>query len=220
MDLKSQFSDDGCDAYITKHSLRLTPVQEKLLEVTKQHRGKGMLGDPVEMQFLQMVVKMIGAKKTLDIGVFTGYSSLCIAMALPEDGKVVACDVNDDFANVGKPCWKEAGVDHKIDLRIAPAIETLDSLIAAGESGTFDYAFIDADKPSYMSYYERCLTLLRTGGVIAIDNTLWDGRVFDPSANDESTVILRKLNEFLHKDERIDLSFLRLGDGTTLCRKK
>jgi caffeoyl-CoA O-methyltransferase len=168
---------------------------------------------------MAMLVKLIGAKKTLEIGVFTGYSSLATALALPDDGRIVACDINAEFTAMGREHWARAGVAHKIDLRLAPATETLDALLAAGEAGSFDFAFIDADKTSYDGYYERCLKLLRPGGLIAIDNVLWDGDVARPSS-DADTVALQNLNKKLHGDERIDLSMLPLGDGLTLARKR
>ncbi|ESN93266.1 hypothetical protein HELRODRAFT_89194, partial [Helobdella robusta] len=153
-------------------------------------------------------------------GVFTGMSAMGIALVLPEDGKLVALDINDDYANIGRPFWKKAGVDKKINFIKGPALESLNKLINDGESGTFDFAFIDADKINYDNYYEACLKLVRSGGIIAIDNTLWDGRVYDPTANDTTTNIIRRLNEKILKDERVYVSLLVIGDGTTLCFKK
>ena len=167
-----------------------------------------------------LLVQMLGAKKTLEIGVFTGYSSLSVALALPPDGKIVACDVSEDWTNVARRYWKEAGVEHKIDLHLAPAVETLSQLLADGEAGTFDFAFLDADKDNYDTYYELLLPLLRPGGTIAIDNVLWSGRVIDPEVKDADTVALKELNQKLHHDERISLSMLPIADGLTLAVKR
>ena len=205
--------------YLLDVSLREHPVLTALRDATRGHPRAGMQISPEQGQFMAMLIKLIGAKKTLEIGVFTGYSSLATALALPEDGKIVACDVNEEFTAMGRTHWAQAGVAHKIDLRLAPAVQTLDSLIAQGESASFDFAFIDADKTNYDTYYERCLTLLRAGGLIAIDNVLWDGEVARPSI-DPDTVALQQLNLKLHKDERVDLSMLPLGDGLTLARKR
>ncbi len=211
--------NDEVYRYLIDVSLREHPVLSALRDATRGHPRAGMQISPEQGQFMAMLVKLIGARKTLEIGVFTGYSSLVTALALPEDGRVVACDINEEFTAMGREHWAKAGVAHKIDLRLAPALKTLDALIEAGEAGSFDFAFIDADKTSYDAYYERCLTLLRQGGLIAIDNVLWDGEVARPST-DADTVALQRLNLKLHKDERIDLSMLPLGDGLTLARKR
>jgi caffeoyl-CoA O-methyltransferase len=162
----------------------------------------------------------LGATKTLEVGVFTGYSSLCVALALPENGKLVACDVSEEYTGVARRYWQSAGVADKIDLRIAPALETLDELLAAGQAETFDFAFIDADKRNYEGYYERSLQLIRPGGLIAIDNVLWSGRVADPQDQEKNTQALRALNEKLHGDERITLSMVPIADGLTLALKR
>lgn len=159
-------------------------------------------------------------KKTIEVGVFTGYSSLAVARALPDDGKIVACDISEQWTSIARRYWKEAGLDHKIDLRIAPATETLDALLANGEAGTYDFAFIDADKTNYANYYDRIFRLLRPGGSIAVDNVLWSGRVIDPADNEEDTLALRAFNEKLSKDNRIWLTMLAIGDGLTLAVKK
>jgi caffeoyl-CoA O-methyltransferase len=174
---------------------------------------------PDQAQFMQLLVKLIQAKKTLEVGVFTGYSSLWVALGLPDDGQIIACDVSEEYTSIARPFWKEAGVEPKIDLRLRPALETLDELLAGGQAGTFDFAFIDADKTNYDNYYERSLKLLRTQGLIAIDNTIWSGRVADPNENDSDTVALRKLNQKLHSDDRVTLSMLTIGDGLTLAMK-
>jgi predicted O-methyltransferase YrrM len=168
---------------------------------------------------MALLVKLIGARRTIEVGVFTGYSALSVALALPEDGRILACDISDEFTRVGKPFWQQAGVAHKIDLQLAPALQTLDACLAHGEQGQYDFAFIDADKISYDGYYERCLQLLRPGGLIAIDNTLWSGRVTAAPDSDD-TAALQALNLKLHQDQRIDLSLLPLSDGLTLCRKR
>lgn len=206
--------------YAASYSLRIHPVVKELAEVTRNHRLNIMMGSLDEMQLLQNLARAIGAKKTLDIGVFTGVSSLSIALVLPEGGKVHALDLNREYVEIGIPFWKKAGVEDKIEFTEGPALETLDKFIANGESGTFDFAFIDADKLNYDNYYERCLVLVRSGGIIAVDNTLWSGLVYDKTVNDESTVAIRALNEKLRGDERVYISFLTIGDGTTLLFKK
>ncbi|XP_013392060.1 probable caffeoyl-CoA O-methyltransferase 2 [Lingula anatina] len=217
---KSQFNADKVAKYIENNSFRLLPVQKKLIEETLKHPRNRMLGSTDEMQLLQNLVSLIKGKKTLDIGVFTGYSALAIALVLPEDGKVVACDVSDEFTRIGKPFWKEAGVEHKIDLRIAPAVETLQKLVDAGEGGTYDFAFIDADKENYLKYYELCMILVRSGGIIAVDNVIWGGSVADPENVNPSTLAMREVNEYIHADQRVNISMLNIADGVTLCFKK
>jgi caffeoyl-CoA O-methyltransferase len=175
---------------------------------------------PEQGQFMQLLVELIGAKKTLEVGVFTGYSSLAVALALPPDGKVIACDISEQFTSIAREYWKEAGVANKIELNLAPAVKTLERLVAEGQQGTFDFAFIDADKANYDRYYESSLVLLRRGGLIAIDNVLWHSRVIDPSTNDEDTIAIRAINEKLHTDERVTLSLIPIGDGLTLARKR
>jgi predicted O-methyltransferase YrrM len=174
---------------------------------------------PEQGQFMALLVKLIGAKKTLEIGVFTGYSSLVVALALPADGKIVACDVSEEYTNIARRYWQQAGVEDKIDLHIAPALETLDHLLAAGEAGTFDFAFIDADKGNYENYYERSLQLIRPGGLIAIDNVLWSGKVADTEIQDNQTNKIRAVNRKLHQDSRITLSLVPIADGLTLAMK-
>lgn len=173
---------------------------------------------PEQGQFMALLVKMLGAKRTLDIGVYTGYSSLCIALALPEEGRVIACDINREWTETAKRFWRQAGVEHKIDLRIAPAIKTLGVLIEE-EVNTFDFAFIDADKVNYDSYYEYCLKLVRRGGLIAIDNVLWNGTVADHSVNDVDTAAIRALNKKIHSDSRVEISLVPIADGVALARK-
>ena len=211
--------DDTLYQYLLDASLREHPVQAELRAVTHRHPLARMQISPEQGQFMALLVKLIGARRTLEIGVFTGYSALAVALALPQDGCIVACDVSEEFTDIGRTYWEKAGVDAKIDLRLAPAVDTLDSLIAAGQSGSFDFAFIDADKTSYDAYFERCLTLLRQGGLIAIDNVLWGGHVARP-AEDDDTAAIQALNRKLHSDARIDLSMLPISDGLTLARKR
>ncbi len=168
---------------------------------------------------MALLVKLLGARRTIEIGVFTGYSSLTVALALPDDGHVLACDISDEYTSIGRPFWQEAGVAHKIDLRIAPAIETLDAQLAAGATGQYDFAFIDADKTGYDAYYERCLQLVRPGGLIAIDNALWGGSVARP-AIDADTHALQQLNAKVRDDERVDMALVAIGDGLMLARRR
>jgi len=211
--------DDTLYRYLLDHSLREHPAQAALREATRSHPHAGMQIAPEQGQLMALLVRMLGARQTLEVGVFTGYSALCVALALPDDGRVLACDVNDGYVSIGKPHWQSAGVAHKIDLRIAPALDTLRVQLAEGGAGRFDFAFIDADKTGYDAYYEHCLQLLRPGGLIAIDNTLWGGAVARP-ADGADTAALQALNDKLHRDERIDLSLLPIGDGLTLARKR
>lgn len=211
--------DDALYRYMIDVSLRDHPVLAELREANRSHPLARMQIAPEQGQFMQLLARMIGARRTLEIGTFTGYSALAVALALPPDGCVITCDISREYTDIARACWEKAGVAHKIDLRIAPALETLDGLVAGGGAGSFDFAFIDADKTGYDAYYERCLLLLRAGGVIAVDNVLWSGRVAQP-ADDADTAALQAFNIKLHNDERIDLSLLPLGDGLTLARKR
>ena len=206
--------------YLVNTSVRETDVARRLREETQQLPMAQMQIGPDQGQFLQLLVQLINARRTLEVGVFTGYSSLWVATGLPEDGEIIACDVSEEYTSVARRYWKEAAVDQKIDLRLRPAVETLDELLENGQAGTFDFAFIDADKTNYDDYYERVLKLIRPGGLIAIDNTIWSGRVADPNESDKDTVALRQLNEKLYRDERVALSMLSIGDGLTLAMKK
>ena len=205
--------------YLLSVSLREPTILSKLRQETAQLPMSQMQISPEQGQFMALLVKLIGAKKTLEVGVFTGYSSLVVALALPEDGKIVACDVSEEFTSIARRYWQEAGVADKIDLHIAPALETLDHLLTTGEAGTFDFAFIDADKGNYDNYYEQCLKLIRPGGLIAIDNVLWSGRVADTEIQDNQTNKIRDLNRKLHEDSRITLSLVPIADGLTLAIK-
>ncbi|HET7562893.1 MAG TPA: class I SAM-dependent methyltransferase, partial [Rhodanobacteraceae bacterium] len=205
--------------YLLAHSLREHPEQTALRAATRAHPLGGMQISPEQGQFMQLLVKLIGARRCIEIGTFTGYSALTVALALPPDGRILACDVSEEYTAVGKPFWQRAGVADKIELVIAPAAGTLDARLAAGQAGHYDFAFIDADKAAYDGYYERCLKLLRQGGLIGFDNTLWGGAVARP-AEDDDTRALQALNEKLHADERIDIAMLPIGDGLTLARKR
>ncbi len=211
--------DETLRDYLVAHSAREHLAQIGLREATRTHRAAGMQIGPEQAQFMALLVKLIGARRAVEIGVFTGYSALTVALAMPDDGRLLACDISDEYTRVGRPFWEQAGVAAKIDLQLAPATQTLDAHIAAGESGQYDFAFIDADKASYDAYYERCLVLLRPGGLIAIDNVLWGGSVARP-AEDADTKALQALNDKIHADERVDMAMLPIGDGVTLARKR
>ena len=206
--------------YLCDHSLREDPILKELRDHTYDMEERAMQIAPEQGQFMQMLIKLIGAKNTIEVGVFTGYSSLAIALALPEDGRIVACDVNPQYTSVAEKFWVSAGVREKIDLRIGPARNTLSELISDGLTGTFDFAFIDADKVNYDHYYELCLQLVRPGGLITVDNVLWGGAVSNDGINDVDTNSIRALNDKLHQDERIDLSLVPIGDGLTLAMKR
>jgi caffeoyl-CoA O-methyltransferase len=220
MSRRSWSIDDQVRKYLLDHSLRESPVGAELRAATAQLPHAGMQISPEQGQFMALLVQAIGGRRAIEIGTFTGYSALCVAAALPPDGRLVCCDVSLEWPAIGKPYWERAGVAAKIDLRIAPARETLDALLADGEAGSYDFAFIDADKTGYDAYYERCLRLIRVGGLIAIDNVLWGGDVADPRRRSADTLALRKLNDKLHRDKRVALSMLPVGDGLTLALKR
>jgi predicted O-methyltransferase YrrM len=211
---RAPFLPEKVARYIREHSVREPAVLRELREATKAVPMSGMQIGADQGQFMQLLVQAIGARRCLEIGTYTGYSALAVALALPEDGRLICCDISEEWTAVGKPFWKKAGVEKKIDLRIGPALETLKGL-----KGPFDFVFIDADKPNYLQYYEGCLPLVRKNGIIAIDNTLWSGAVADPSQKDADTVALRQFNDALHGDPRVALSMLPLGDGVTLALK-
>jgi len=206
--------------YILEHSVREHPVLKELREATAGIPHAGMQISPEQGQLMALLVKTIGARRTIEVGVFTGYSSLSVALALPADGRIVACDVSAEWTAIAKRHWEKAGVAAKVDLRLAPALGTLDALLAAGEAGRYDFAFIDADKGNYPGYYERCLTLVRAGGLVAIDNTLWNGWVADAAHQEDDTRAIRAFNDALLADRRIDLSLVPIGDGMTLALKR
>lgn len=212
--------NDALAEYIRAVIVREPAPLKKLREESEDHPHASMQTAPEQGQLLHLLARVTGARKTLEVGVFMGYSSTWVALALPPGGKVIACDVNEEYTARARQTWTEAGVADRVDLRLAPALETLDGIIAAGDSGTFDFAFIDADKGNYPNYYERALALLRPGGLIAVDNVLWDGRVVDPENREPETEAIRAFNRKLHIDERVTLSLVPLGDGLTLACKR
>ena len=205
--------------YMLSVSLREPAVLSELRRETALDEHANMQISPEQGQFMALLVRLIGARKTLDIGVYTGYSSLCIGLALPRDGRVIACDLNRDWTDIAKRYWRKAGVAEKIELRLAPAQQILEDLLAEKTAAAFDFAFIDADKKNYDMYYEYCLELIRPGGLIAIDNVLWDGAVADESVDDVDTVAIRALNNKIHTDPRVEISLVPVADGLTLARK-
>jgi predicted O-methyltransferase YrrM len=207
-------------AYLLEHSVRETDVLRRLREETAPMPNAEMQISPDQGQFMAFLIRSMQAQRIIELGVFTGYSSLWMALALPENGRLVACDVNEAWTAIARRYWQEAGVSSRIDLRLAPAIQTLDAMIAAGETGAYDFAFIDALKLEYPDYYERVLRLLRPGGVMAIDNVLWDGRVVNRDDDEPLTLAIRDFNARTRTDERVDLCMLAIGDGLTLARKK
>jgi len=219
MSNKTLSISDSVYQYILQHSLREHAQLTELRQLTAKHEWARMQIAPEQGQFMALLVELTGAKSIVEVGTFTGYSALAMALALPADGQIICCDISKEWTDIGKPFWKQAGVETLIDLRIAPALDTLDKLIKQHQ-GNFDMAFIDADKSNYLNYYERCLELLRPGGLILFDNTLWDGDVADSTINDEDTIAIRALNDQLHKDERVSISLVPIGDGLTLARKR
>ncbi len=211
---------DAVYEYLLSVSLREDALLARLREETGNHPMAVMQISPEQGQFMALLTRLLGAVRCVEVGVFTGYSSLCVARALPANGTIVACDVSEEYTNIARRYWAEAGLEHRIDLRLAPAVGTLDALLDSGETGRFDFGFIDADKENYPAYYERLLRLVRPGGLIAVDNTLWSGRLADEAREDDDadTLALRAFNKALHGDERVDLSLVPIGDGLTLAR--
>jgi len=220
MSARSWNIDKTVREYLVAHSVRDSAIKKSLRAKTAKLEWGGMQISPEQGQFMALVVEMLGARKCLEVGTFTGYSALCVAEAMPKGGKLIACDVSDEWTRIGKPFWKKAGVDKKIDLRLGPGLDTLKALLKEGHAGTFDFAFIDADKENYDGYYEATLKLLRKGGVVGFDNVLWGGSVADPKKKSPSTDALRKLNTKLHKDKRVTIAMIPIGDGLTLVRKR
>jgi len=212
--------NDDLLKYIEQVTLREPEILRRLREETSRHPYASMQISAEQGQFMALLTHLLSARRTLEIGVFTGYSSLSVALALPDDGRIIACDISDEWTSIARRYWREAGVERKIDLRVGPALKTLDDLIAQGQGGRFDFAFIDADKSNYANYYDRALVLVRPGGLIAVDNVLWDGKVIDPKVNDADTRAIRAFNESLHHDDRVWLAMLPIRDGLTLACKK
>ena len=203
--------------YLWEKGIEEHPALKELRLETAKLPQSMMQICPEQGALMANLIRLMSAKRTIEVGTFTGYSALAVALALPEDGQIIACDISEEWTAVGKKKWEQAGVAHKINLRLAPAVETLDALLADGQEGSFDFAFIDADKANYPAYYEKCLKLVRKGGVIAIDNVLWGGSVIDSERNDEDTKAIRKLNEFIANDNRVSVSMVPIGDGLTLA---
>ncbi|WOE78032.1 class I SAM-dependent methyltransferase [Pseudomonas protegens] len=212
--------DDALYQYLLDVSLRETPLLRRLRDETQALPNARWQVAPEQGQFLALLIKLIGARRILEVGTFTGYSALCMAQALPDDGLLICCDIPGDYNAIACRYWKDAGVDQRIDLRLAPALQTLAGLEQAGQLESFDLIFIDADKANYPAYLEFALRLLRVGGLAVFDNTLWSGRVLEANAASEDTRAIQALNRALKDDSRIDLSLLPLGDGLTLCRKR
>lgn len=206
--------------YLVAHTGRETAEQRALRRITQRLPDANMQTAPEQGALLQVLVRLLGARRCVEIGTFTGYSALSVALALPHDGRIVCCDISEEWTSIARRYWKKAGVAARIDLRIAPALETLAALLRQGQAGRYDFAFIDADKKNYANYFERCLRLVRRGGLVAIDNTLWYGRVIDRRRNDEDTRAIRAFNRRLHRDRRIDLAMVPIGDGLTLAVKR
>jgi predicted O-methyltransferase YrrM len=206
--------------YVDANWLRDTPLKHRLREETGKMRQAGMQISAHQGQQMALIARLLGATRAVEIGTFTGYSALCVAAALPADGKLWCCDVSKEWTSIGQRYWKEAGVDGKIELTIGPALGTLDKLLEQGMAGQIDMAFIDADKSNYDGYYERCLKLVRSGGAILIDNVLWGGSVANLAETDADTSAIRALNAKLQKDERVDLALLATGDGMTCAVKR
>ncbi|MED7820017.1 MULTISPECIES: O-methyltransferase [unclassified Francisella] len=217
MSIKSLFSNSNLNQYIDENSVKLNKVAEKLFNKAKNDEFSNMLSSPNQLQLISLFIKMINAKNILEIGVFRGFSTLVMAQALPEGGKIEACDISYEYIEPYKQFWQEAGVEDKINLNIAPALESLDRFVQLGKK--FDFAYIDADKANYINYYEKTLSLMNSGGVIAIDNVLWSGRVADGENNEESTKTIRQLNELIHNDTRVEACIISIGDGVNLVRK-
>ncbi|HEU4825270.1 MAG TPA: class I SAM-dependent methyltransferase [Dongiaceae bacterium] len=206
--------------FIDEAMSRETAVQQALRVETRKLSGSGMMSRPESDALLQLLIKLIGARRVIEVGTFTGSGSLAMALALPEDGRIVACDVNADWTAIGRKYWQQAGMAHKIDLRLAPAADTIAGLLKDGLAGEFDMAFIDADKTGYDAYYEGCLKLLRRGGLMVLDNMLWSGNVANPDKHDPDTDALRALNLKIRGDSRVDFCLLSADDGILLARKR
>lgn len=206
--------------YVVNNSLREHPVLTKLRLRTLEDQWNRMMVAAEQAQFMGNLIRLINATKAIEIGMYTGYNALSMALAMPENGRVVACEIEDTYVEIANVFFKEAGVENKIEVQHQIALKTLDELIAAGEVGTYDFVFIDADKSNYDRYYEKSLELIRQGGIIAIDNVLWSGKVVNPAPNDTTSQTLDALNKKIHKDQRVEMSMLPVGDGLTIAIKR
>ena len=211
--------DARLQRYVVAHGARETAVQRELRSVTQRLPQAGMQIGAEQGALMQMLVRVMDARRCLEVGTFTGYSALAVALALPPSGRLLCCDVSEEWTAIARRYWKRAGVAGKIELRLAPALRTLDALLEEGRAGRFDFAFIDADKANYQNYYERCLRLVRRGGLIAVDNTLWGGSVADPRKKSVDTLAIRAFNRQLVRDRRVEIALVPVGDGLTLARK-
>ncbi len=211
--------NDPLYAYYLGASLREPDILSRLREATTKHPEAGMQISPEQGQFMRFLVGLTGAKRAIEIGTYTGYSALSVALAMPGDGTLITCERREEFTRIGRPFWREAGVDGIIELRIGKAVETLSAMIDAGEAGRYDFAFIDGDKKNYGNYYEQCLTLIRRDGIIVIDNVLWGGRLVDETLDDPASNAIRSLNTKIRDDDRVDMCLLPIADGLTLVRK-
>ena len=211
--------DDVYD-YVLAHGVREPAILARLREETAAHPMAQMQIEPLQGAIFRLLVELLDARSYVEVGTFTGYSSLAVALAMPSDGRLVCCDVSEEYTSVARRYWAEAGVADRVDLRIGPGVESLDALLAEGRENTFDLAFIDADKKSYPDYYERCVRLLRPGGVVALDNVLWGGEIADMAKQDRDTLALRAVNELVRDDERVTEVLLPVADGMTLARKR
>jgi len=220
MSLRSIGLSDAVHAYLCEATLREPPLLKRLRAETTKLERSNMQISPEQGQLMALLVEIVGARRAIEVGVFTGYSSLSVALALPEDGHLVACDVSEEWTRVAKRYWEAAGVAHKIELCLGPGIETLDQLLAKGEAGSYDFAFIDADKENYVAYANRCLELIRSGGLLAFDNALWHGAVADPARTDAATEAIRRVTRQLRDDPRVMPSLVPIGDGLLLARKR
>ncbi len=212
--------DDRLHGYLLSVSVREPEVLRRLRDETARLPESGMQISPEQGQFMRLLVEALGVRRALEVGVFTGYSSTSVALAMPADGRLVACDVSEEWTRIARRYWRDAGVADRIELRLGPALDTLRALRDGGAAGTFDFAFVDADKENYLGYYEACLELVRPGGILAFDNVLWGGRVADPANTSETTKMIRSLNERLSKDERVSISLVPIGDGLMLARRR
>ena len=218
--MKSSITSENVARYVVENIIIDSALEKKLRIETSKLEAGGMISGSDVGSFLGILAQSIGAKRAIEVGTFTGYTALKVASVLPKDGKLICCDISPEWTSIGQRYWQEAGVSEKIDLKIAPAVQTLQSMISNDQANTFDFAFIDADKKGYDNYYELCLKLLRSGGIVVLDNMLWDGAVADTTIQDETTQSLRKMNEKISQDDRVNACLLTVGDGLMLARKK